>query len=52
MSEEQKLIAKLAAQFLVAAIQNGGLSGDLAYSERALRHARNIVRGSKDQPHD
>lgn len=46
MSEKEKLIAKIAAQLLAAAIENSGLSGDMAHSTRALMHAKNIVKGA------
>lgn len=46
MSEDQKLIAELAARFLVADIEKRGLSRDGAYASWALAHAKDIVSGA------
>lgn len=46
MSETEKLIANLAAKFLVARIEGGGGTNDKAYAEQCVRLAKVIVAGS------
>lgn len=48
MTEEQKLIAEIATRLMVATIKNSGFSKDIFYSQVALKHAKNIVKGSKE----
>jgi hypothetical protein len=43
MSETQKLIAELAARFLVARIENGGPTNDSAYAVQCAMLAKTIV---------
>lgn len=47
MSDEEKLIAELAAQFLLASITKNGLGSDPVYGFRALKYAKQIVQGAK-----
>lgn len=47
MSDEQKLIAELAARFLLAGIEKNGLGSDPAYASRAISYAKQIVEGAK-----
>ena len=47
MSEDQKLIAKIAAELMTAHIEKNGLSRDSCYASWALSHAKDIVNGSK-----
>ncbi|MBO6755501.1 MAG: hypothetical protein JJ902_04190 [Roseibium sp.] len=49
MSEEQKLIAELAARFMVARIEQGGGTNDAAYANQCLMLARTIVRGATNK---
>ena len=44
MSEEQKLIADLAARFMVAVIAKLGPTRDDAYANQCVAHATSIVR--------
>lgn len=46
MTDAEKLIAELAARFLVAHIEKYGLTGDSAYANRALADARQILKGA------
>lgn len=46
MSETEKLIAELAARFLVARIENGGNTREVAYANQCVILARAIVNGA------
>ncbi|MBN8189529.1 hypothetical protein JF540_22850 [Salipiger thiooxidans] len=47
MSEVEKLIADMAARFMVARIQSGGGTNDTAYARQCLELARAIVNGAR-----
>ena len=46
MNETEKLIAELAARFLVARIETGGATNDKAYAHQCVTLARAIVNGA------
>lgn len=48
MSEDQKLVAEIAARLLLANIEKSGLGRDPALGERALAYARQIVKGARE----
>ena len=50
MIDEQKLIAELAARFMVEAIKKTGPTRDVAYSEQCVSHAIRIVRRASATP--
>jgi hypothetical protein len=47
MSEDQKLIAEIAARLMLACVERDGIGKDLAYANRCLDHAHCIVNGAK-----
>ncbi|CAM3092616.1 hypothetical protein PANO111632_02690 [Paracoccus nototheniae] len=46
MSDVQKMIAEIAAQFMLAKIQAGSPIDDSAYSRRCVARAKEIVNGA------
>ena len=49
MSDIEKLIAELAARFLVERIRSGGPVNDPAYAKQCVILAKTIVAGARDE---
>ena len=48
MTEEQKLIADIATQFMIESIRQGGFSRDPYFVEQCLIQAKAIVKGAME----